>query len=129
LRSDNSTDLSLEIEIVSTRDLNVSLDIVIKDGLLNPLAFATTGTHHVETPTPIKAGVNRFRTTLGLPKLAVGRYSTSIFITQPFVLFHDRLDDIICFEIDSTEVGSAKQPLNQAWGLGSVSLPLIADHA
>jgi lipopolysaccharide transport system ATP-binding protein len=128
LRSDESIELLFDIEIASAEELNVSLDILIKDGLLNPLAFATTGTHHVETPTAIKAGVNRFRTSIDLPRLAVGRYSVSVFLTHPFVTFHDRLDDIVCFEIDATDVESAKQPLDQAWGLGLVSLPLIADH-
>jgi lipopolysaccharide transport system ATP-binding protein len=121
--------LQCEIEISSAESLGVSLDIVIKDGLLRPLAFATTGTHHVDTPTPIQAGMNRLRTIVDLPKLAVGRYSVSIFITRPFVAFHDRLDDILSFEIDPTDIESAQQPLNQAWGLGSVSLPLVADRA
>jgi lipopolysaccharide transport system ATP-binding protein len=128
LRSEQSTQLQFEIDIVSHANLSVSLDIAIKDGLLSPLAFATTGTHHVETPTPLKRGVNRFRTAVDLPKLAVGRYSVSVFVTQPFVTFYDRLDDILFFEIDPTDADPAKQPLNQAWGLGSVSLPLTADH-
>jgi lipopolysaccharide transport system ATP-binding protein len=129
MRSDHSTQLQFDIDIVSSESLSVSLDIAIKDGLLTPLAFATTGTHHVETPTPLKEGVNRLRTAIELPKLAVGRYSVSVFITQPFVIFYDRLDDVLSFEIDPMDIGSAKQPLNQSWGLGSVSLPLTADHA
>jgi hypothetical protein len=128
LQPADSTDLFLDIEIISTANLDVSLDVVIKDGLLQPLAFATTGTHQVRTPTPIRKGVNRCRAMVNLPRLALGRYTISVFLTQPFVKFYDRVDDIVCFRIDHSDLES-KQPLDQSWGFGSLSLPLSLEHA
>jgi lipopolysaccharide transport system ATP-binding protein len=128
-RCGQSISLQLKIDISSSEHTGVSLELALKDGLLNPLAFATTGTYQVGTPTRLKAGLNHLLATVHLPALAVGRYSISIFVTQPFVTFHDRVDDILCFDISATDIESVRQPLDQAWGFGSVSLPLTADHA
>ena len=123
---EDSAVLEWLLEIDAKTDTACAIDILLKDRLMNPLFFSTTGTFNAQASIPLKAGCNRLSVSQTLPHLAMGSFHASIYLTRPFVKFYDKFDDAISFEIDQVHGGGRSHPLQQSQNMGAMGGKLVA---
>ena len=112
-------------EIEATSDTTCAVDILLKDRLMNPLIFSTTGTFSATASVPLTTGRNHLVYEQILPHLAMGYIHASIFVTRPFVKYYDKLDDVISFEIGQVDGGGHSHPLQQGQNFGAMGTALL----
>lgn len=115
----------LDVEIRSRYACSVGVDLRISDNFGAPVIYATTGNDRMISPVELKPGNNALRLAVDVSPLVVGTYSVAMDITTPFVEWHDRIDNIADFSIETIHWSHVVQPTRQEWGVGCVQLPLL----
>ncbi len=119
----DQTSIHLNIEIVSSIEKKVALDIRLQSYSGNPAAFGSYGTFNESEMLTLQKGINNFHLEVELSGMANGLYSLSADLTQPFKEFYDRVEQALLFEYCYTN--SLKDSvLLQDWNLGYYRLPV-----
>ena len=122
--SADSPCVRLSVEITSARAKPVSLDLRLFDGMANPVGCGCLGAWTEEEKLHLNPGKNRYEVEVDTSQLAVGSYLLSLDLTIPLVLFFDRLEHAVRFDIARPPRPGRQLALPQSWGYGSYELPV-----
>jgi lipopolysaccharide transport system ATP-binding protein len=114
----------LSVEITSARARTVSLDFRLFDGMANPVGCGCLGAWREEEKLHVNPGRNRYEVEVDTSRLAIGSYILSLDLTIPMVLFFDRLEHAVRFDIARPPRLGNQLALPQKWGYGSYELPV-----
>ena len=114
----------ISVEITTARARPVSLDLRLFDGVANPVGFGSLGSWTEEDKLQLNSGRNRYEIEVDTSHLAVGSYRVGLYLTIPLVLFFDRLDHALRFDIARPPRVGRQLTLPQGWGCGSYELPV-----
>ena len=120
--------LRIELEISAGEKHRVSLDLRLADGTGVPAAFGSLGTLDGARKIALDPGSTALTVEMPTAHLANGSYFISLDLTEPFVEYFDRAEN--CLTVDLTRVSGegGTRIIDQAWGCGSVEIPLsVAD--
>jgi lipopolysaccharide transport system ATP-binding protein len=73
----------------------------------------------------LSAGLNRIELVMKTNQLAVGSYMISLDITEPFVRYFGRFENILSFEVEANQGTSSDRSILQSWGYGSYVLDIF----
>jgi lipopolysaccharide transport system ATP-binding protein len=125
LESDhNSGTIKISVSISSARKIKASLDLRLMDGLGSAVGFGSLGTIRFEDSINLLAGSNALMLSLKTDQLAVGNYTMSFDLTEPFVKYFDRKEQILHFTVQASANNSKDRSVLQSWGYGSLDLNL-----
>jgi lipopolysaccharide transport system ATP-binding protein len=122
--SADSPCVRLSVEITSARARAVSLDLRLFDGMAIPVGCGCLGAWTEEEKLHLNPGQNRYEIEVDTSQLAVGSYILSLDLTIPLVLFFDRLEHAVRFDIARPPRPGKQLALPQSWGYGSYELPV-----
>ncbi len=116
--------LRIDSEIFSTQSGNISFNIRLLEHTGFPVGFASLGSFNTDKLIKVELGLNELSVVLPINQLAVGKYSISIDLTLPYVEYYDRVEECLSFEVTRSPEQGDSDVLSQAWGAGSIQLPL-----
>lgn len=116
--------LRLELTIYALHRMKVSLDVRIKDSLRNPIGFGSLGCFGARELVVLSQGKNGIVIELPLHNLANGSYVLSVDVTRPGMQHYDRAEDCLRFDIERVGKTAGTQVMRQAWGYGSIEIPI-----
>ncbi len=116
--------IQLMLEIATTESRCVSMDMRLTDGLGVPAGFGSLGSLDARQLLELQGGVNTVSARIPLDRLAVGNYLLSLDLTVPDIEFLDRADNCLSFDVARPPAPGSLRVLNQAWGYGSVEIPI-----
>lgn len=113
------------LEVVASKERRVSLDVRLQDKLGSMVGFGSLGTIRHLDALQLSAGVNQIELVLRTNQLAVGSYMISLDITEPFVRYFGRFENILSFEVEGNQGISSDRSVLQSWGYGSYVLDVF----
>lgn len=125
IEADSFNDVTdLELILYSPSQLQVSVDIRIKDGMTNPVGFYSFGALDPNEMLSLEKGKNFLNFNMITQGLAVGVYWISIDITNPTIEYYERSENILFFEIVRASKTLEKKQVDQSWNYGSSIIPM-----
>jgi lipopolysaccharide transport system ATP-binding protein len=116
--------LSINLEIFSSEEKSISIDMRLTDHIGLPVGFGSLGTFNSEELVKVNRGSNPVSFSFSTNNLAVGVYRISIDLTQPDVDFYDRAENCFEFEVIRPPRDSETRVLSQSWQYGSMQIKL-----
>jgi len=113
--------LRVTLEVKSSLDTKIGINIKIKDSLGFPVAF---GCSHYFFPNlqPLLIGENKFTLHSDSMPLAMGQYKLSVELVYPGVESLDFVEDALTFELNNDGIAKRHYGVNQNWGYGSMEI-------
>jgi lipopolysaccharide transport system ATP-binding protein len=116
--------LSVSLEIFSSEEKSISIDVRLTDYIGLPVGFGSLGTFNSEELIKVNQGSNLISFSFSTSNLAVGSYRISIDLTQPDVDFYDRAENCFEFEVIRPPKDAETRVLSQSWQYGSMQIKL-----
>jgi lipopolysaccharide transport system ATP-binding protein len=117
--------LRLALKIISNDELNLNIDIRIKDDNREAIAIASAGGFHAfPTPIRIERGETRLSMDIDITKFATGKYFLSADLTLPWIEYIDRCEDCLTFEKEDHHWTYTDRPLKQNYQIGILLLDM-----
>jgi lipopolysaccharide transport system ATP-binding protein len=120
----NTGIIKIALSVSSVRPIKASIDLRLMDGLGSPVGFGSLGTIRVHESIDLIAGNNLIVLALMAAHLAVGNYVISFDLTEPFVRYFDRKEQVLQFSIQASASDTRNRSVLQSWGYGSIDLEL-----
>jgi len=114
--------VTINVVIISKIDAKISIDFRLTTELSIPVAFASLGTLIYDEMLNINKGENILSLNIKIEDLALGQYLLSIDLTQPNILYYDRCDECLSFEV--IKANDRSRQLQQDWNYGYFILPV-----
>jgi lipopolysaccharide transport system ATP-binding protein len=126
-KNNHHESLSINLEIFSSEEKNISIDMRLTDHIGLPVGFGSLGTFNSEELVKVNRGSNPVSFSFSTNNLAVGFYRISIDLTQPDVDFYDRAENCFEFEVIRPPRDSETRVLSQSWQYGSIQIKLTKE--
>jgi hypothetical protein len=117
----NGQNISLELEVKSAINQEYSVELLIKNSNLEPIAFSPLGFFENGLIRQNKHNL-KFNLHLKLPFLASGSYFIDIMLVNPGKAFYEYCENCLTFEVDSNYFGISNWDFKQSRGQGSILL-------
>lgn len=118
--------LALNMRIIATREITVSIDIRLEDSYGSPIGFAPIGSFNQTQTIRLTCGANLIQSKHDISYLATGRYTLSIDVANPTVSYYERAQQCLYIEVNSPpRIGNYRR-LDQSWRLGTVEFPYLS---
>lgn len=112
-------------EVVASKERRISLDVRLQDKLGSMVGYGSLGTLRNLESLQLSSGLNQIDLVLKTNQLAVGSYIISLDLTEPFVRYFGRFENILSFEVDANQGKSSDRSVLQSWGYGSYVLDIF----
>jgi len=113
--------IRLNVNVFSNYEQKCSIDFRIKTVNNVPVGFSTVGAFNSDEMLRMKTGENLFSFEIDINNWAKGKFLISIDLTIPNVIYFERLENILLFEVIPLDV-TPKIDLN--WNYGAILLPV-----
>lgn len=113
--------IRLNVNVFSNYEQKCSIDFRIKTVNDVPVGFSTVGAFNSDEMLRMKTGENLFSFEIDINNWAKGKFLISIDLTIPNVIYFERLENILLFEVIPLDV-TPKIDLN--WNYGAILLPV-----
>ncbi|AFY36209.1 ABC transporter ATP-binding protein [Calothrix sp. PCC 7507] len=121
----NDHEIQILLEIYSETRYYTGLDIRLFDAMGIAIVFGTFRPSQIE----ISPGTNSVLFNFPTNQLALGSYIISLDLSLPNILYFDRVEHCLTFEVFRQLENGNHAELSQAWGFGSVEFQLdIISH-
>jgi lipopolysaccharide transport system ATP-binding protein len=114
--------LHLDLGVHSPRARKVNLDFRIRDEFGTAIAFASLGALDGVSQASLQQGETALHVIIDVSALAVGTYRLSIDVTDPWVEFYERAEDVVEFAIGPEHWRRSTNPLKAEYGMGTIWL-------
>jgi lipopolysaccharide transport system ATP-binding protein len=118
--------LAVTVEIASSAEKRVNIDLRITDAFGVPIGFAAVGSFNHAHEVLVRPGLTSVKSIHCVNMLATGSYAISIDLGDAAIAYLDRVDHCLTFDVHTPPRDGTYRRLHQKWGLGSVELPYRA---
>ncbi|MBO3460964.1 ABC transporter ATP-binding protein [Aetokthonos hydrillicola Thurmond2011] len=116
--------IQIDVEIFSSEEKIVALELLLADAIGNPVGFGTLGALNPDQSIHLEPGSNPVSVILPINQLALGKYYISLDLTKPEIEYYDRAENCLAFEVIRPPQEGRVRVLSQSLGRGCLEIDL-----
>lgn len=113
--------IKIETDIYTSEERQVSIDFRFKTKNGIPIGFGSCGTFNNAELLTLKKGLNKYIFQFSVEDWAIGKYFISVDLTQPDVIYYERLENIMMFELVRKSEND-RRVLDLDWNYGPLQI-------